>query len=49
MTKKVTIRTFINHPAATPETEVFFSMALCGPLGAYSKYMMYTIKRHTPL
>ena len=25
--KKVAIRTFINHPAATPETEVFFSMA----------------------
>ena len=25
--KKVAIRTFLNHPAATPETEVFFSMA----------------------
>ena len=25
--KKVPIRTFFNHPAATPETEVFFSMA----------------------
>ena len=28
MKKKVPIRTFLNHPAATPETEVFFSMAL---------------------
>ena len=25
--KKVPIRTFLNHPAATPETKVFFSMA----------------------
>ena len=28
MKKKIPIRTFLNHPAATPETEVFFSMAL---------------------
>ena len=27
MKKKVLIRTFLNHPAATPETEVLFSMA----------------------
>ena len=31
MKKKVPIRTLFNHPAATPETEVFFSMASLKP------------------